>query len=93
MQGGRHSGSIAVNNKPEGGVKVQKDPPVRGHQVYACGAEMERSSVVLAAGGVCCARMGVALASAGQDLASGLDHGPGSNQPVHHLRMAARRRS
>jgi hypothetical protein len=54
-----------------------------------CGA----SSVVLAAGGVWYARMGAARASAGQDLVDGIDHGPGSNQPVHHLRMAAIRRS
>ncbi len=28
------------------------------------------------------------MASAGHDLVGGIDHGPGSNQPVHHLRMA-----
>ncbi len=54
---------------------------------------MKRSSVVLAAGGVCCTRMGVAArASSKQDLGGGIDHGPGSNQPVHHLRMAITRR-
>ncbi len=80
------------------------DPPVRGHlhprqprrastpsrKVCACEAEMERSSVVLAAGGGCCTRMGMRRASAGRDLVGGIDHGPGSNQPVHHLRMAAK---
>ena len=30
---------------------------------------------------------------AGHDLVGGIDLGPGSNQPVHHLRMAANRRS
>jgi hypothetical protein len=30
---------------------------------------------------------------AGHDLVGGIDHGPGSNQPVHHLRMTAARRS
>jgi hypothetical protein len=44
--------------------------------------------VVPEAGGVCCARMGVARASAEPDLVGGIDRGPGSNQPVHHLRMA-----
>ncbi len=48
---------------------------------------------MLAAGGVCLASMGVARASAGQDLVGGIDHGPGSNQPVHHLQIAATRRS
>ncbi len=58
-------------------------------QVCKCGAEMERSSVVLAAGSICCARMaGTGRASAGQDLVGGIDHGPGSNQPVHHLQLA-----
>jgi hypothetical protein len=37
------------------------------------------------------ASMGSARASAGQDLVGGIDHGPGSNQPVHHLHIVARR--
>jgi hypothetical protein len=56
-------------------------------------AEAGGSSVLQAAGGVCYMSMGVARASAGQDLVGGIDHGPGSNQPVHHLRMATTRRS
>jgi hypothetical protein len=35
----------------------------------------------------------VEVARAGQDLVGGIDHGLGSNQPVHHLRMAESRRS
>ncbi len=33
--------------------------------------------------------VGRAWGDAGHDLLGGIDHGPGSNQPVHHLRMAA----
>jgi hypothetical protein len=82
----------------------QEDPPVRAHlhprkplrtstpSQQACGreAEVERSHVVLAASGVCFASTEVVKSSAGQDLVGGIDHGPNSNQPVHHLRMAAR---
>jgi hypothetical protein len=36
--------------------------------------------------------MGLARAIAGQDLVGGIDHGPGSNQPVHHLHLPGKRR-
>jgi hypothetical protein len=32
------------------------------------------------------------VASAGCDLVGGIDHGPGSNQPLHHLQMSTERR-
>jgi hypothetical protein len=47
----------------------------------------------IGASGDCCASVGVARASAGQDLVGDIDHGPGSNQPVHNRQMAVARRS
>ncbi len=44
----------------------------RAQQVCACGVE----TLVLAS---------VVRVGAGRDLVDGIDHGPGNNQPVHHL--------
>jgi hypothetical protein len=66
---------------------------IQGRHGGVSHAEVEGSYEVLVAGGVCLASIGVRRASAGQDRVGGIDHGPGSNQPVHHLRMAVERRS
>ena len=51
---------------------------VRCNFMRVCGAEV--------------VTLGIMSASVGRDLVDGIDHGPGSNQSLHHRHIAIRRR-